>query len=166
MSMIEYFLSVKPNELEDIFENSSLLEKRLFGGPDPHLIETDKAWEGILYILTGCGLADVEEAKPPLKWVIIGDHIVDEGQDMGYGPAEYRTVEEVKEISNALQSISGEQFRQMFDNSGIKTNKDIYPDISWQDDDAFQYYFEYYQKLKDFYLDAEKNGEAVVSFVS
>jgi len=165
--MIGNLLRVKSNELESYIHNSELLEERIDNETGPELLDIDKTWEGILYILTGYGLSNLELAKPPLKWVIIGDNIVDENQDLGYGPAEFRTHEQVKEISSALELIFDIEFRTMFQNSDISMREDIYPGILWPEaEDAFHYHFEYFKLIKEFYAIAAKNNEAVISFIN
>ena len=167
MSMIGYLLRVSVIELEGYLENYLLVEERLWAENDPALLDIDKTWEGILYILTGHGISSIEEAKPPLKWVIFGDYIIDENLDMGYGPAEYRTVDQVKEISDALQEISDENFRKLFDDSNAKMSIDTNPDILWPEgEEAFLYHLEYFKLIKDFYCRAKENGEAVISFIA
>lgn len=167
MSMIGYLLRVSEYELEGYLQNYLLLEERLLDDIDPALLDIDKTWEGILYILTGHGISTIEEAKPPLKWVIFGDYIIDEDLDMGYGPAEYRTMEQVKDVSDALQEISDEKFKMMLDNADAKMRIDSDPGILWPEgDEAFQYHLEYFKLIKDFYSKAKENGEAVISFIA
>ncbi len=67
--MIGNLLRVTEKELNDILKDSSILEDRVYGEEledDPDLLEIDKAWEGILYLITGKSLEEAEEAQAPL----------------------------------------------------------------------------------------------------
>lgn len=167
MSMIQYFLRVTNNELESIIENSTLLEEAIDSEPNGKLLDIDKSWEGIFFILSGCRLANFNDAQPPIKWAIFGDAIIDEDQDFGYGPAEYRTSKQVKAIAEALENFSDERFKEVITKTDANITSEIYPFVIWSEDDEIQEYFlDNFIQLKEFYSEASKNNEAVISFTS
>lgn len=167
MSMIGTLLRLDNKELELILEDSSLLEEKIdaaYENEDPMLIDLDKAWEAILFLLTGYGLAKMENASPPLSWVLYAGYVVDEDQDLGYGPGYYLTPDQVKEIDSALQQVSDDDMRTRFD--GPKMMKEgIYPEM-WDDPSTIDYILEYFQSLKTFYKEAAQQSQAVVTFLS
>ena len=87
MSMIGNFLRVTKTQLEDYLKDSTLLETRIYDeesdDEDPNLVDIDKSWEGILFLLTGQNLETIDH---PLAKVLFSGQIIDEDQDLGYGP--------------------------------------------------------------------------------
>lgn len=71
--------------------------------PDDALIDIDKTWDGIIFLLTGHGIAS---AASPLVRVLFSGQLIDEEQDLGYGPTHYLTPEEVVELSNEISTIT------------------------------------------------------------
>jgi Domain of unknown function (DUF1877) len=167
MSMIGNLLRVSKSELEGYLENSSLLEERVYPEEyieDPNLLDLDKSWESIYFLLTGCTSTDFEKAEPPLSLILFNGTVIDENQDMGYGPATYSSVEEVKEIANALPEVIREKLHSKFESLKSK-DSELYP-FNPDGEDMFDYIFEYYTKMKEFYLIAAKNDQAVISFIN
>jgi len=64
--MIGNLFRVKKTELEEYLKNSTLLEERIYSDEmdDPHSIDIDKSWDGIIFLLTG------ESANS------VGDHLL------------------------------------------------------------------------------------------
>jgi hypothetical protein len=167
MSMIGNLLRVTENELKNYINDSSLLEDRIYADEVSNLLDIDKTWDGILYILTGYTIENIDKAKPPLKWVIFGDNIIDGEQDLGYGPANFCTPQEVVDVNIALSAISSVEFRTKFDSLDLAGEKDAYPGIVWPNrEEAFEYYLEYFLQIKEFYLLAAENGQAVITFIN
>lgn len=165
--MISTILRVSDAELKDFLEDSSLLEERIYdedSDEDPDLLDLDKAWEGIFYLLTGTSTEEIENAKPPLSWAIVGDKVLDEEQDLGYGPASYNTSAQVKEISEALNAFSTKDLIAKYDGEKMM-EMGIYPEI-WEDEDSLSFLTEHFESLKDFYNHASKNNQAVISILS
>ncbi|MBC7921921.1 MAG: DUF1877 family protein, partial [Ferruginibacter sp.] len=115
MGIVANFLRVTQHELDEILNNSSILEDRIEWPDDPALLNIDKAWAGILYLLTGYNWEEAEKTPLPLVRAILGERVVDEEQEMGYGPARYVAVAQVKEIDQELSAVSGEILSGRFD---------------------------------------------------
>jgi len=166
MSMIANLLRVSDNELKSFLIDSALLEKRVYpdeiNNDDKSCIDLDKSWDGIFYCLTGFGTSSIDKVAQPKSWIILGDHIVDENQDLGYGFATYATPEEVKAINLFLQNITETNFTSGF-NPQKMLDSELYPQI-WDDDDAIDYLIEYFNVMKDFYKSAADKDEAVITF--
>jgi hypothetical protein len=168
MSMIGIFLRVTNEQLEGFLENSSLLEEYIDSeemDDNETKLDVDKAWDGINFILTDNGLQTIEEADSPLSSIIFSSQIVDEEQDLGYGPAQYLTPEQVIEVSEALTKISREEFRKNYDH--VKMNKQgVYPQAWSDDEDERDYLANYFQDIKAFYAKAVQEGQAIITYIS
>lgn len=167
MGMIGYLLRIEAKELDTILEDSSKLEEIIDRAMDesrPELIDLDKAWEGLLYMLTGHGLSTLEEAVPPLSWTLFSGQTVDEEQDLGYGPGNYCTVDQVKAVNNALQNISDGEMKNRFNAEAMK-KENIYPGGIWAERDITDYLLQYFHSLKAFYQEAAEKSQAVITFI-
>lgn len=165
MSMIGNLLRVTNAELEEYLEDSSLLEDRIYDEEteNPMLIDIDKAWDGIIFLLTG---QSIDNADHPLLRVLFSGQIIDEEQDFGYGPAHYLTPEQVAELNNEISEITTSDLKRKYDPEKM-TELEVYPTIWEQEgDDAFEYLREYFKSLQKVYSDATENGEAVVTFLN
>ncbi|MBC7451002.1 MAG: YfbM family protein [Cytophagales bacterium] len=166
MGMIGHYLRVSKEELGIYLEDSSILEDRLFGEheeTDVNLLDIEKAWEGLFYLLTGKSLNNCEEAKPPLCWILNAANEIDVDQDLGYGPASYTTIEQTKEICDAMNSISVEELQQRYDGV-VMMGLGIYPEI-WDEAEAVDYLIENFLLLKLFYNKASDDQQAMISFI-
>ncbi|AOM80024.1 YfbM family protein [Pedobacter steynii] len=163
MSMIGRLLRVTNSELEDYLKDSSLLEDRIYSNEeDPNSIDIDKAWDGIVYLLTGDSVASSEH---PLVQVLFSGQLIDEDQDLGYGPAHYLTPEQVDVLNNEIAGINIERLKQKFDPIRM-TELGIYPEIWEEGDEAFDYLNPFFFNLQQFYTLAAKNGEAIITFLN
>src|SRR5690606_10750890 len=90
---------------------------------DDSLVDLDKSWHGLLYVLTG---VNVWEEAHPLSQLLFSGQLIDEEQDLGYGPAHYLLPDEVKYLNEMLKTISVEDLKARFDPA--KMNElEIYP---------------------------------------
>ena len=115
MSMIGNLLRVTKTELEEYLKDSSLLENRIYRDDDledPNLVDIDKSWDGIIFLLTG---QNFDNATHPLIKVLFSGQIIDEEQDLGYGPGQYLTPEQVKELNEQISKISIEELAKKYD---------------------------------------------------
>lgn len=165
MGMVGNLLRVTNDELQAYLKDSSLLEERVYNDEseeeDPNLIDIDKSWEGILFLLTGQNL---ETLNHPMGKVLFSGQSIDEEQDLGYGPGQYLTPEQVKETDEELSKITAEEIAKRFDSQKM-TELDVYPSV-WEDEDIFDYLLEYFKDVQNFYSTAAKNNEAVITFVN
>ena len=112
----------------------------------------------------GADVGGYKDAKPPFAWLFCERQVVDNDQDMGYGPAVYSTPEQVVELNNALNTISVADFQKKFE-SGTMTNIGFSPE-TWKNKDILEFWMEYFEKMKEFYSSAAKAGQAVITFIS
>lgn len=166
--MIGNLLRVTKSELDQYLQDSSLLEERVFPEEyieDEYLLDIDKTWEGILYLLTGYNLEQIENATPPLSWALFSGQIIDEELDMGYGPANYCLPDQVKTIAAALKELPSEVLKQRFDPAKMQ-ELEIYPFDWLQDENAFEYVSQHYESMREFYEIAATNNQGVITFLT
>ena len=164
MSMIGNLLRVSKTELEDYLKDSSLLEDKIYDDEteNENLVDIDKSWDGILFLLTGQSLATAEHN---LVRVLFSGQLIDEEQDLGYGPAHYLTPEQVAELYSEISTITSADLKQKF-NPEKMTKQEVYPTIWDEGDDAFDYVADGFSTLQNVFADATKNGEAIITFLS
>jgi hypothetical protein len=163
MSMIGNLLRVTRKELEEYLKDSSLLEARIYDHEeeDPKLTNIDKTWDGIIFLLTGQNL---ENATHPLTKVLFSGQLIDEEQDLGYGPGHYLTPEQVKELNTQISTISIEELSKKYDGKKM-TELDIYPEV-WENEDEVHYLTEYFQIIQKVYAEASRNEEGIITFIN
>lgn len=164
MSMTGNLLRVTKAELEEYLKDSSLLEERIYeesDEEDPNLVDIDKSWEGILFLLTGQNL---ETCDHPLGRVLFSGQIINEDQDLGYGPGQYLTSEQVKELNEEISKISADELSKKYD-AGKMTELDIYPN-SWKNENEVNYLTDYFKAIQEVYAEASKNDEAIITFIN
>ena len=156
-------------ELKKILKDSSILETIIKSDASENAprINIDQSWEAIYYLLTGCPLSEWDNESQPLSWVMFNlEQFVDEEQDFGYGPANYSTSEEVKQIAKALKNITGTEIRKKY-NSKKLLELEIYPAGTWDTrEETISFLVENFENLKKFYLDAAEKNEPVIFFLN
>jgi hypothetical protein len=167
MSMISNLLRVSSKELEVYLKDSSLLESRIYNDDveDPNLVDIDKAWDGILFLLTGESIVTKEAGeKHSLTRILFSEQFIDEDQDLGYGPGHYLTPEQVKDLNIQLETISIEDLKKNYDPKRM-IELEVYPNI-WEDEDEVNYLLEYFEVIQQVYAEAAKNDEGIISFLN
>jgi hypothetical protein len=112
----------------------------------------DKVWHLLHYLITG----GPENEDYPLAYAIMIGHLLHES----WGDWVYLSPDEVKEVSDALSTLTEDDFyMKSKPESVLRLDIYRYPSISKKDvDDAI----EYFRKLKDYYQDAAKRGNAML----
>ena len=164
MSMIGNLLRVTKSELEDYLKDSSLLEDKIYHDEteNENLVDVGKSWDGIIFLLTGQSLATAEHN---LVRVLFSGQLIDEEQDLGYGPAHFLRPEQVAELNKEISTITIADLKQKFDPKKM-TELDVYPTIWNEGDDAFDYLADGFSTLQNVFEDATKNGEAIITFIN
>src|SRR5579863_7993210 len=98
MSMIGHFVSIEPAQLAELLNDSTQSVNIFLAGGDVSQanLDIDKAWHGIHFLLTG----EAWGGEPPAALAILGGTEI--GEDIGYGPARYLSVEEVRTVAATL----------------------------------------------------------------
>lgn len=165
--MICNYLGVSKSELDRYKRDSSALEKRIldkYTQEDKNLIDIEKAWNGIFYLLTGEPLSSIEDALPPLRWILDAPQQIDPNQNLGYGPAYYTTISQTKDVALALAQVTDEDFEKRFDGNKM-SELDIYPDIWAEGAEALDYLKVYFKNLKSFYQKTAEKEQAMIIFL-
>ena len=92
--------------------------------------------------------------------------IIDDEQDLGYGPAHYLTPEQVADINSQISKITVQELKQRYDPAKM-TELEVYPNI-WEDEgeETFEYLSDNFSMVQQLYSDATKNGQAIISIMS
>lgn len=151
-------------KLESYLEDSHKLEQDFFSNEVTQApsLDIDKAWDGIIFLLTGSSFEDAVENK--MSQVILGSASIDENQDLGYGPARYLLPEEVKSLNEKIKAIGIEDLKLRFNPQEMK-DQSVYPDI-WDEQNSFDYLEEYFVKLQSFFQHASWANEAIVIIIN
>jgi hypothetical protein len=166
MGMVFNYYRLSQNELDTYLKESSLLEDKLSNDNDynydnPDYLYIDKSWDGILYLLTGNGF---ENNTHPLSRVFFTDQIIDENQDLGYGPGMYLNPEQVYDLSRQLSLLTDSEVACKFDAKDMLL-KNVYPDI-WEDETTLEYLMEYFSQVRTFFKVASENSQAMIMFMN
>ncbi|MGD1841923.1 MAG: YfbM family protein [Thermonemataceae bacterium] len=162
--MIANLLRVSEEEIQQYISDSQLLADRIYDDnayEDVYLIDLDKAWDGIIFLLTGGSIATTTEE---LSKVVLGGEVIDEQQDLGYGPARFLTAKEMTVFSQKINNLSEAQLKQKFDPTLMK-EKEAYPDIWEEGQGAFYHLFYNFEVLQTFYQEATDHHKTIISFI-
>jgi len=165
MGMIMYLLRISKQELESYIDKPDLfLENRV---DDAYSMDIDKAWGGILYLLTGKAFASgsLEDEVDSLNRIFFSAQFFDEDMDVGYGPAHYLTPEQVAGINRKIASLTEADLKSHYDPEAMNKEKKLYPSLDWNEK-IFDYLYFHFQALQSFFATAASRGEAIVTFLN
>jgi len=118
------------------------------------LLDVDKAWDGVHFLLTAGGTVD-----GPLAWAVAGGQPT--GEDVGYGPPRLLGPEDVRQIAEAWGHIDEGLLRARYDADAM-TRQQVYP-LIWDEADVLdEYLMPSLRSLSAFYRSAAKVHEAVL----
>lgn len=166
MGMIANYQYINDEQLNclknfDCERNDVLDEVEEWNEESEMLLDIDKMWDVLHFVLTGVSSCDPIENNP-LSEAVVGVHPL-EGQD---GFVAYTEKERVADILAALEAFDMEQAMAAFSMDACK-KAELYPDI-WDYDDEEELVKEeisdYFQNMKDFYREVlEANGHVMVT---
>ena len=165
MGMIMYLLRISKQELESYIDKPELfLENRV---DDAYSMDIDKAWGGILYLLTGKAFVSgsPEDEVDSLNRIFFSAQFFDEDMDVGYGPAHYLTPEQVAGIHRKIASLTEADLKAHYDPEAMSEEEELYPSLDWNEK-IFEYLYFHFQALQSFFTTAASKGEAIVTFLS
>ena len=165
MGMIMYLLRISKQELESYIDKPDLfLENRV---DDAYSMDIDKAWGGILYLLTGKAFAfgSLEDEVDSLNRIFFSAQFFDEDMDVGYGPAHYLTPEQVAGIHHKIASLTEADLKARYDTEAMNEEEKLYPSLDWNEK-IFEYLYSHFQALQSFFATAASKGEAIVTYLS
>lgn len=165
MSMIGIYRRVTPTELSQLLAAPEQIEEFLYPAddsepPPDRLLDIDKTWHAIHFLLTGTE----GQGDPPACNAVLGGTPLGE-VDIGYGPARYLLPAEVAAVSTLLGSIPESELRQRLDLPVMKA-LGIYPG-AWDDaDEEWGYLLPNYRELVLFFGQAARAGDAMLLYIS
>ena len=165
MGMIMYLLRISKQELESYIDKPELfLENRV---DEACSMDIDKAWGGILYLLTGKAFAfgSLEDEVDSLNRIFFSAQFFDEDMDVGYGPAHYLTPEQVAGINRKIASLTEADLKSHYDPEAMNKEKKLYPSLDWNEK-IFDYLYFHFQALQSFFATAASRGEAIVTYLN
>jgi hypothetical protein len=161
MSMTAALVALPAEKLAEFKEHPELIGdfffERLEGGDEDAVLDIDKSWQGIHFLLTG---EQYKGAEPHSLPVLGGTEI---GEELAYGPARYLEPAQVEAAARLLGDVTLEQLRQRYNPKSLELAR-IYPNGFWmkERDQAFEYLAHWYEHLRRFYAEAATRGDAML----
>lgn len=156
-----YLHQVSPSRLDELLVDPEQVVDELYPSDRDFEPEctVEKTWEAIQFILQVLSqLGHFPEDSPYLKE---GETI---GPELSYGPAEYRTPQEVSTIDETLSVIDDDMLREAYQ-PDLMQEYHIYPDV-WDDPDQTEWNFdwirEHFRSMLAYYRDAANRGNAML----
>jgi hypothetical protein len=131
-------------------------ESPLQDGPDVEGLRLEKSWHALHYLLNGTA----EQAAPPLGNTIMGGEEI--GEERDYGRVRFLTPLEVRQVAEALATISKDDLVRRFDIANMQAVNVIYPCRDQSEVELAQHYFEH---LSRYYADAAASGNGMLLWV-
>ena len=167
MGMIGNVIRVSQEELDTFLNNSETLESKIYADDSYEaewILDLDKSWDGINYILTGEIIGGLELEPNELQRALFSFQLIDEEQDLGYGPAQYLSPKQVKETYSELEKITDDILKSKI--NGSEMNEiGIYPEI-WTEPESHDFLIDSFNEFKAFYKKASENNQAIVSYLN
>lgn len=130
----------------------NVIEEEYFSNQQEFLAESDKSWDAMHRVL-GDGDLTWDGGKYPLNHVVLAGELL-------YTRSDYiislKTPQQVKDIAGALPTVTKEMFRERY--FGISSCS-YGMELSEVD---FDYTWDYFQSVREFYLLAAENGRFVL----
>lgn len=162
MGMICVCRRISPGQLQQVLDKPEAVEELFFGEEvreDPTYLDIDKAWHGIHFLLNG----DPWKGEGPLFNAVLGG--TEFGDNISYGPARYLTPAQVRETAEALRRIDDAELRTRYSFQELD-DAFIYPTVWVRDgDEGMDYTMHYFVRLREFFLAAAENGQAVITCI-
>jgi len=161
MGMIACYTMINDSELEKLYNAKSeeILEQIENLTETHEILDIDKMWDGLHFLLTGVSASTPFE-DDPISETIVGVVNLNEDDFIAY-----TRHEELTEINDTLDAIDFEKLRANFQPLQFK-DAEIYPNI-WEDTEKDQLFDELknaFDNLRVFYKQAElENMNIVVS---
>jgi hypothetical protein len=123
------------------------------------LLEVEKAWHGLHYLLAG----NANEVTPGAGQAVFGGREV--GPDRGYGPARLLNAEEVATVSTALSMLKPAALRARFKPAAMD-KAEIYPGGWGEEPGNLKWLLDAFKELKKFYAGAAARGSGVLVYIT
>ncbi|MFC1750913.1 YfbM family protein [Pseudomonadota bacterium] len=163
MSMIGNFFAIDEESAKRLMSAPDSISGFLYSEESPiedseYYLDIDKSWHGIHFILTN----DVWEGEAPACYVVLGG--VPVGDDVGYGPARFLDVDNVKAIDGYLSGVDSTFIQENYNAERLE-KKEIYPN-GWGEAEDVEYLTGYFEELKKFYSKAANESKVVIQYLN
>lgn len=167
MSMIGNYFMTDKAMIDKIQNNQLSLADLIYNNDaadEENHLDIDKTWHAIHFTLTGELYNDGDNDALINKLIFANNPVNDE--DMGYGPANLLTNEEVKMLADSISAVTEENFRSRFDVQEMLEN-DIYPVIDGEDEAGFfQYVWSYFTEVQQFFQKAAQKDAWILFYIN
>ncbi|MCI9976010.1 YfbM family protein [Clostridioides difficile] len=162
MGMIGCYIRISEENVLKLQQAEDNLQGLVFGDMDEdNTISIDKAWHAIHFTLTGCPFGG-EDDNIFSKLVMSGNVFMEID---GEPPAMLITADDVKKLSEAMDSLEEQQFREKFNISEMLENN-IYPVMDDENEEEFfDYVWANLIELKKFIEEAANERQAVIFYI-
>ncbi|CZR98590.1 hypothetical protein CDFC105_73818 [Clostridioides difficile] len=162
MGMIGCYIRISEENVLKLQQAEDNLQGLVFGDMDEdNTISIDKAWHAIHFTLTGCPFGG-EDDNIFSKLVMSGNVFMEID---GEPPAMLITANDVKKLSEAMDSLEEQQFREKFNISEMLENN-IYPVMDDENEEEFfDYVWANLIELKKFIEEAANDRQAVIFYI-
>ena len=185
MSMILSLKRLTNASRERILANPKLIslcldmdDDEVMSERDPYFDEPecdlDKSWDVLCFLFCGASYGTgTDEKSFPASFLFPMSGVVDMSDDFGYGPPWIYSAQEVKEITDFLDTQTKEQLRTKFTPTAMK-EADAYPDI-WDDyadaqsaewEEEWEYFSHYFLEVKRFIRDTADRDLALLLYLA
>jgi hypothetical protein len=160
MSMIGNYLMVDESVIGDIQTGRRLIDELLYESEieEDNFLYIDKSWHAIHFLLC----RDTWGGEKPLFNVVLGGTEINQ-EDVGYGPARFLFVSEVKDTYKAIENISEDDMKEKFDWKELNKSE-IYP--TYRSNEDFEYVWGYFEELREFFKRASDTGKAMLLYIN
>ncbi|NMS91372.1 YfbM family protein [Clostridioides difficile] len=162
MGMIGCYIRISEENVLKLQQAEDNLQGLVFGDMDEdNTISIDKAWHAIHFTLTGCPFGG-EDDNIFSKLVMSGNVFMEID---GEPPAMLITADDVKKLSEAMNSLEEQKFREKFNISEMLENN-IYPVMDDENEEEFfDYVWANLIELKKFIEEAANERQAVIFYI-
>ncbi|NJJ34650.1 YfbM family protein [Clostridioides difficile] len=162
MGMIGCYIRISEENVLKLQQAEDNLQGLVFGDMDEdNTISIDKAWHAIHFTLTGCPFGG-EDDNIFSKLVMSGNVFMEID---GEPPAMLITTDDVKKLSEAMDSLEEQKFREKFNISEMLENN-IYPVMDDENEEEFfDYVWANLIELKKFIEEAANERQAVIFYI-
>ncbi len=150
-------LQADPDSLETMLDN--VFEMGMGGSKRDDYCDVDKSWQTIHYLLSGGDPWNVTNTE---SQAVLGG--TEFGPDMGYGPPRFLSVEQVKQVAEAIAPIDEAELERRFDPKAM-AGADLYAFSHDHPEDELEMAQHYFKDLRTFYSDAAQQDAAVLLFI-
>ncbi len=169
MKTLRVFYRVDPNVIDHCKQNPSFCEDVLAGDEDG-LFETfdvEQSWDAVHFAVSpNRAFPDQGELDEYLvyDWSITGAEPVHTGLNLGHGPARLLTLDQVRQVAESLAGMSEKDCKEAFDLEAMET-AEVNPNVSQMGAKAWDYVWDHFIRLREFYRRAAGDGHAVITWV-